>query len=194
MHAHVRVPLGLSAHTLVLPLIWKAGKMFCLEGKRQILQIFWAIPVYCFYMSKLSILEKYTTLINLFYHKILGLLECGFHLIHLSSPMASLWGCSHSIFLWFLFCVGLTYLSNCSCFMVVMKLGIILLVCFEDQFLSTLDVIWLTSWSDLLCVHSHPMHRNSTYGSSLPVGPWHSEGHSNWWERTLWPKQQCCRL
>lgn len=33
------------------------------------------------------------------------------------------------------------YLSNCNSFPVVLTLGMMLLVCFEDQFLPTLDMI-----------------------------------------------------
>lgn len=38
-------------------------------------------------------------------------------------------------------CVVITYLSDSSCFLVVLKLGVMLLVCFEDEFLSTLDML-----------------------------------------------------
>lgn len=52
-----------------------------------------------------------------------------------------------------LMCSNYKCLSSCSSFPVVPKPGMMLLVCFEDQFLSTLGMIWLTSWSDLLSAH-----------------------------------------
>lgn len=67
VHKHTHAHMHAHTHTYpsLEPLTWKAGDMFCLGGW-QMLQFFWAIPIYCFYMSDLSILEKYVTLINLF--------------------------------------------------------------------------------------------------------------------------------
>jgi hypothetical protein len=127
----------------------------------------------CFYMSDWSMLEKDETLINIFFkHKVLGSVGCGLILIYFFS-LIGLWPklvlCTLTLLLHLI--ITSIFQMNSSQWWWGPTW------CSEDWFLLTLrNPIWLTSWSDLpcpaaACTYSHPVHRNSTHGSSQSAAP-----------------------
>lgn len=81
--------LGLS-HTPGLPLIWKVSKMFSL-GEKAASAFFLSYPSWLLLHVWLKYSGEVCDPDKSFYHQTSGFPECGFHLILLSPPMASLW-------------------------------------------------------------------------------------------------------